>query len=132
MIQSEWDSPAQNYIYFVFAGRWNWEELSLAAKEAGKMATSVRRPVCYIVHFVDEIGRRHVPMNVLTYITASKNYLPPNVSRIILVNASSVPIGIMSVVFRLSPDLKDFYAFAPTLEEAERIAVVGSQTSDMI
>ena len=131
MIQSEWDSPAQNYIYFVFAGRWNWEELGAAALGAREMAFSSKRPVCYIIHFLDEIGRRHVPVNILAYAMNVKINMPPNVMRIIIVNASSVSMGIMSVVFRLAPDLREFYTFASTLEEAQRMALVGGQATDI-
>jgi hypothetical protein len=132
MIQSEWDSPAQNYVYFILAGRWNWDELAAASVVASKMAYSVKRPLCYVVHFVDEIGRRHVPPNVLSYATSSKAAIPPNVVKTIFVNASSVTFGIMSVVFRLEPELREFYVFAPNLEEAARMAVVGHQSNDMI
>ena len=131
MIQSEWDSLAQNYIYFVFAGRWNWNEFREASADAHKMAHSVKHSVCYVVHFIDEIGRRHVPPNVLTYVTGSKTYFPPNVVKTVIVNGSSVTFGIMSVVFRLAPDLREFYIFAPTLEDAERITAVRDQASNM-
>jgi hypothetical protein len=128
MIQSEWDSPEQNYIYFIFAGRWNWDELGLALVEADQMAASVKRPLCYVLHLFDEVARRHVPPHILANTARVKSRMPPNVVKVIIVNASSVTFGIMSVVFRLSPDLSTFYGFAPTMEDAERIAALKSQT----
>ena len=131
MIQSEWDSPAQNYIHFVFAGRWSWEELEVAAVGARQMAVSVKSPLCYVIRFLDEIGRRHVPVNILAAATSVKADIPTNVLRVIIVNASSVSLGIMSVVFRLAPELRQFYIFAPTLEEAAQMAVMGGQATDI-
>jgi hypothetical protein len=65
-----------------------------------------------------------VPVNILAYATSVKIHMPANVLKVIIVNASSVSLGIMSVVFRLAPELREFYVFASTLEEAECMAAV--------
>jgi hypothetical protein len=131
MIQSEWDSPEHNYIYFIFAGRWNWDELGIALDDADQMACSVKRPICYVLHLFDEVARRHVPPHILANAAKGKSRMPPNVIKAIIVNASSVTFGIMSVVFRLSPDLSTFYVFAPTMEDAERIADLGRSNNNL-
>lgn len=127
MIQSEWNSLEQNYIYFIFAGRWNWDELGVAMADADQMAASVKGSLCYVFHLFDEVACRHVPPHVLANATRGKSRVPPNVVKIIIVNASSITIGIMSVVFRLSPDLSTFYVFATTMEDAQQIATLTGQ-----
>jgi len=102
--------------------------MGVAMADADQMVASVKRPLCYVFHLFDEVARRHVPPHILANATRGKSRVPPNVVKIIIVNASSVTFGIMSVVFRLSPDLSTFYVFASTMEDAQRIASLKDQT----
>lgn len=121
MIQSEWDGAQQRYIYIIFAGRWNWAELAVALENAHQLVADIDRPVYYVVHMFDQIARSHVPPNVFSYASTYPIDQADKMAKIIIVNASSVAFGIMSIVFRLYPDLKQYYVFAATLEEAERM-----------
>lgn len=120
MIQAEWDSPEQRYIYMTFAGRWTWEELDQAIGHARHEAAGIERPFCLVVHMLDEISRSHVPRNVFSYASMSHRVSPHTVKTIV-VNGNSISVGIMSIVYRLYPQLRNYYVFASSMEEATRI-----------
>jgi hypothetical protein len=120
MIQAEWDSPARRYIYMTLAGRWTWEELDQVITHARQQAAGIDRPFCLVVHVTDEIARSHVPRNVFSYASLSHRISQHN-TKTIVVNSNSIGIGIMSIVFRLYPRLRNYYIFVDTMEEAERL-----------
>jgi hypothetical protein len=123
MIQAEWDSPGQRYIYMTFAGRWTWDELDQAIAEAQQKAAGIERPFYIVAHLTEEIARSHVPRNIFAYASMSHR-ISPHTSKTIIVNSNSIGAGIMSIVFRLYPQLRNYYVFASSMEEAERLISV--------
>jgi hypothetical protein len=128
MIQVDWDSPTQRFIHFTFAGRWTWPELEAGLTQARHLIEATNRPIYYVIHLTDSEARMHVPASVFWYATASRSHLPSNVAKTIVVNANSIAFGIMSIVFRLHPELQRYYVFTATLEEAERLIALETQT----
>jgi len=120
MIQAEWDSSDQRYIYMTFAGRWTWDEVDQAVAHARQQAAGIERPFCLVIHVLDDLARTYVPRNVFSYASMSHR-VSPHVTKAIIVNANSISVGIMSIVFRLYPHLKKYYIFVSSMEEAERL-----------
>jgi hypothetical protein len=116
-VQTEWDNDEHTIIRMTFTGRWQWDEVRAASKEAGLMVKTVD----HMVHFIVDTG--------------NANWLPPgyqsNVRQIvsqvhanpgIMVVVCSIPFiqQAFYIFTALNKGVRFRFRFVKTLEEARQ------------
>lgn len=122
-ISVNWDQngrlPEQTVIYWTFEGQWDWNDFSVADKEAYELAMSTKDTVHSIIDF--RASPRIPGSGAIGYFKGSITKSPPNRGKIVIVGASLMIRALEGVLRSLAPKESYKYRMANDLEEAYRI-----------
>ncbi len=97
---------------------WTWEEFDAAWRQFYEMGSSAQHPV---ICAVDAHLMGLLPRNALRVIHDRYSVLPPNISKMVVVNAPTMLRVIVDVMSLIRPDIFKCYHFVPTFDEAQRL-----------
>ena len=116
-ISVEWGNEEHTIVYWVFNGKWTWEEFSDAQRESNQLLATVD-------HIVDIIGNLkrgpNLPPNALSAYQGLLEHSAENLGLIVLVGSSNFVKALVGIFSRMIPSKipgADF-TFAVTLREA--------------
>ena len=119
-ISVEWGNEEHTIVYWVFNGKWTWEEFSEVQRESNQLLLTVD-------HTVDVIGNLkrgpRLPANALSAYQGLLEHSAENTGLIVLVGSSNFVKAMVGVFTRLTSKKVpgSEFTFASTLREAYAI-----------
>ena len=116
-ISIEWGNDEHTIIYWVFNGKWTWEEFSDAQRDSNRLLATV----AHTVHVIGNLQNGPtLPANALSAYQGFLEHSPENTGITVLVGSSNFVKAIVGVFTRIMPNKvpgADF-TFAATLPDA--------------
>ncbi len=118
-IESAWvDEGCHSWLYIRFHQGWTWEEFYSIHVEVQPYLIALERALDVIV---DARGTHTVPPGFLSRLPGIVSTLPPNIGRIVVVDASAVMRGLFTVFAGVYPTLAEHFLFVDSLEAAQAL-----------
>lgn len=124
----EWyDKDAKDTLYYVFEGRWTWEDLYPLFDRAQQMAHEIAP------HRIDAIidlrNTATVPPNTLTHIRGFANKQADNAGITCLVTENRFMLMMYNMARRLYPNVKQYFVIVPDMDTAHATIASARETA---
>ncbi|MFQ3566133.1 MAG: hypothetical protein SNJ59_03965 [Aggregatilineales bacterium] len=110
-----WDDAEKSILRFEYQGKWMWEEVESAMKQANAELTTVQHRVDTI-H--DLTGSSGLPSNALSHASSLSRHIPAQAGISVVTGSSTLINTLLSVFSKVYPQFGSRYKNASTLEEA--------------
>lgn len=114
----QWDDPQRTILRYVFSGRYTWDDLYVAAKNAQRMLDSVHHPVDVIL---DIQHSTHTPREFMSEFRRLATITHPHTGLHVLVSDNPLNALLFQTFAGMYRHLSARYTLVNTLDAAHRL-----------